>query len=164
MNSENQKAEGAGLQGATAGTRAGASMHARSRPLLRRSLAQITGEMVWLLSQSPRHKRLQLADLEWLAITPIILRQFRIFYAKNRPLGVALWARVSDEVEKRLTEGNSRLAPKDWKSGETLWLVDIVAPFGGQEAMLRELKRRVFPNQPIKLMMLAEGKKVVRSI
>jgi cytolysin-activating lysine-acyltransferase len=82
-------------------------------------------------------------------MTPILLRQLRVFYAPDRPIGVALWAFVNDVVEERLKSGHARLAPADWKSGDKLWLVDIVAPFGGQDAMLTDLKEKVFANTDI---------------
>ncbi|MBC7871098.1 MAG: toxin-activating lysine-acyltransferase [Chitinophagaceae bacterium] len=60
-----------------------------------------------------RHKNLFISDLEWLVMTPILLKQFRVFYAPDRPIGVALWAYVNEEVEKRLMTGAARLAPAD---------------------------------------------------
>ena len=43
-----------------------------------------------------------------------------------------------------------RLAPQDWKSGEKLWLVDIVAPYGGHDVMIKDLKEKVFPEQEVR--------------
>jgi cytolysin-activating lysine-acyltransferase len=57
---------------------------------------------------------------------------------------------VNDEAEERLKSGHARLAPADWKSGEKLWLVDIVAPFGGHDAVLKDLKEKMFPQETIK--------------
>ena len=107
------------------------------------------GEVVWLMTQSAQHKTFFLSDLEWLAMTPILLKQFRVFYATDttgqeagaqeagsaagttgtqketsKPIGVVLWALVNDEVEERLKAGNARLRPQDWRSGGKLWIVD----------------------------------------
>jgi cytolysin-activating lysine-acyltransferase len=82
-------------------------------------------------------------------MTPVLLRQFRVFYAPDRPIGVALWAYVNEEVEQRLKSGNARLAPTDWKSGDKLWLVDIVAPYGGHDAMIKDSKEKVFPEREV---------------
>src|SRR5262245_46848392 len=71
-----------------------------------RTVSAVLGEIVWLLTQSPQHKQaFFLADLEWMAMPPILLQQFRMFYAKDKPIGVILWAFVSDEVAGRLTAG-----------------------------------------------------------
>lgn len=40
--------------------------------------------------------------------------------------------------------------PADWKSGDILWLVDLIAPYGGQEAMLKDLKTQVFAEQEMR--------------
>jgi cytolysin-activating lysine-acyltransferase len=112
-----------------------------------KTVATLFGEIVWLFSQSPKHKNFFVSDLEWLVMTPILLKQFRVFYAPDRPIGVALWGYVNDEVEERLMGGHARLAPPDWKSGEKLWLVDIVAPHGGYDAMIKDLKEKVFPER-----------------
>jgi cytolysin-activating lysine-acyltransferase len=56
------------------------------------------------------------------------------------------------------------LAPADWKSGETLWLADIVAPFGGHDAMIKDLKEKVFPEREVKFLGLEDGKVVVKGV
>lgn len=122
-----------------------------------KTVSQLFGEIVWLFSQSPKHKNFFVSDLEWLVMTPVLLRQFRVFYAPDRPIGVALWAYVNDEVEQRLMSGNARLAPQDWKSGEKLWLVDIVAPYGGHDAMIKDLKEKVFPDSELKYLGVQNG-------
>jgi cytolysin-activating lysine-acyltransferase len=123
-----------------------------------KTVAQLFGEIVWLFSQSPKHKNFFVSDLEWLVMTPILLKQFRVFYAPDRPIGVALWAYVTDEVEQRLMTGHARLAPTDWKGGEKLWLVDIVAPFGGHDAMIADLKEKVFAGRECFYLRAQDGK------
>ena len=45
-----------------------------------RTMAQVLGEIVWLMSQSPLHKQMFIADLEWMVMTPALLGQFRLYY------------------------------------------------------------------------------------
>jgi cytolysin-activating lysine-acyltransferase len=47
-----------------------------------------------------------------------LLRQFRIFYKGQQPVGVALWALVDETVAKRIVR-----------------IIELVAPFGGQAEM-----------------------------
>ncbi|MBW4617626.1 MAG: toxin-activating lysine-acyltransferase [Desmonostoc vinosum HA7617-LM4] len=129
-----------------------------------KTVATLFGEVVWLFTQSPKHKNFFLFDLEWLVMTPIMFKQFRVFYATDRPIGVALWAYVNEEVEKRLMAGNARLTPNDWKSGDRLWLVDIIAPYGGQEEMIKDLKEKVFPNREITFLAFAESNATAKKI
>jgi len=105
----------------------------------KKTVATALGEMCWLLSQSPNHRHaLFCADLEWLVMPPLMQGQYRLFYAEGRPVGVALWAFVSDTVEQRLA-GGGRIGSEDWRSGDRVWLVEIVAPFGNQDRMLDDL-------------------------
>ncbi|HEV7881845.1 toxin-activating lysine-acyltransferase [Bradyrhizobium sp.] len=100
-----------------------------------KTVSQVLGEITWLMTQSPRHKALPLGDLEWLLMPAILLRQFRIFYSGDRPVGVALWALADDLVAKRIDAGDRRLSAVEWKSGGNLRILDIVAPFGGEAEM-----------------------------
>jgi cytolysin-activating lysine-acyltransferase len=93
-----------------------------------RTVSAVLGEIVWLLTQSPQHKQaFFIGDLEWMAMPPILLQQFRMFYAKDKPIGVILWAFVNDEVEQRLLSGNARMRPQDWKCGDKLWIASAGA-------------------------------------
>jgi cytolysin-activating lysine-acyltransferase len=98
-------------------------------------VSQVLGEITWLMTQSPRHKAIPLGDLEWLLMPAILLRQFRIFYQGEQPVGVALWALVDDIVAKRIDAGDNRLSALEWKSGSNMRIIDIVAPFGGEAEM-----------------------------
>jgi cytolysin-activating lysine-acyltransferase len=48
--------------------------------------------------------------------------------------GMAIWASVSEEVDKRIREQIKagsfplRLKPEDWTSGDINWLLDVIAP------------------------------------
>jgi cytolysin-activating lysine-acyltransferase len=104
-----------------------------------KTVAQVLGEITWLMTQSPRHKAIPLGDLEWLVMPALLLRQFRIFYQGEQPVGVALWALVDDLVAKRIDAGDRRLSAVEWKSGTAMRIVELVAPFGGEAEMRGQL-------------------------
>ena len=104
-----------------------------------KTVSQVLGEITWLMTQSPRHKAIALGDLEWLVMPAILLRQFRIFYKGEQPVGVALWALVDDLVAKRIDAGDKRLAAVEWKSGINMRIIDVVAPFGGEAEMRQQV-------------------------
>ena len=111
------------------------------------------GHAIWLMSRSPVHKHLMITDTEWLVTPPIMLNQFRLWQQKGTPIGFASWAYFGPEAEGRIVEqGIRRIMPTDWKSGETLWLIDFVAPMGGQEAMLKELREQIFAGKKMKML------------
>src|SRR4051812_31968767 len=105
-----------------------------------KTVAQVLGEITWLMTQSPRHRTIPLGDLEWLVMPAILLRQFRIFYKGEQPVGVALWALVDEMVAKRVDAGDNRLSAVEWKSGSNIRIVELVAPFGGAAEMRERIK------------------------
>jgi cytolysin-activating lysine-acyltransferase len=126
-----------------------------------KKVSEVLGEIVWLMSQSPLHKQFFISDLEWFVMTPVLLQQFRMFYDKDKPIGVVFWATVNEEVEQRLAAGTSRLRPQDWKSGDRLWVVEAIAPFRGAEEMVKDLKAKVFKERKLNFIAVgAHGPKI----
>src|SRR5882757_3865706 len=99
-----QSSNGNGGQGpAGAGNAPGDSLFTKPAPEgAAKKVSEVLGEIVWLMSQSPLHKQFFISDLEWFVMTPILLQQFRLFYDKDKPIGVTFWATVNKEVEERL--------------------------------------------------------------
>jgi len=110
-----------------------------------KTVAQVLGEITWLMTQSPRHKSILLGDLEWLLMPAILLQQFRIFYKGEQPVGVAVWALVDDLVAKRIDANDKRLSAVEWKSGTNMRVVDVVAPFGGEAEMREQVSGLYMP-------------------
>jgi cytolysin-activating lysine-acyltransferase len=123
----------------------------------RSTVSHLLGEMVWLLSRSRRHRATTIADLDWLLGPPIRHRQFRIFREKSKPVGFAVWGLVDAATDKRLSKGEGHIQPDQWKSGEIIWLVELVAPFATREnqmdrRMVADLVRGPFKGKSFRLM------------
>jgi cytolysin-activating lysine-acyltransferase len=107
------------------------------------TVSHLLGEMAWLLTQSPLHRALAIGDLEWLVMPALIHRQFYIFRDGDRPAGLALWAKCTPEAEAKLERGmiepENRLSLEEWAGGETVWLVDLIAPFADAQNKQREI-------------------------
>ena len=101
------------------------------------SPAEAMAEIIRLMSISPHHKYMFLSELEWAVLPPLRLGQFRLFHDKGRVVGYVSWAMVSEAVEARMKSGGRRLRPEEWKSGGKRVVVDVVAPFGGGEKIVR---------------------------
>ena len=190
----------------TAATPAGTPLSAPAPEAHARTLAQVLGEIVWLMSQSAIHRQLFISDLEWMVMTPVLLGQFRLYYGEGpraagpgsatgqqtaqgssatassgqstepassaggqppmqaQPIGVVLWGLVSAEVEARLASGQSRMRPQDWRSGDRPFVVEVIAPFGGADAMLADLKTKVFAGRAARACRRVGGKAQVVEI
>lgn len=122
----------------------------------RDDLTRLLGQVVSLLGQSAAHRHLFVGDLEWLVLPALLNRQARVWRRETErgavPVVYASWALVNAEVEARLMQGQNRLKPNEWKSGDIPWLIDLVAPYGGGENALKELADQVFPGQALKAM------------
>ena len=105
------------------------------------------GPIVTLYMQSSHRRFHFINDLEWLVMPPLMLGQCKLYMKRQYPISYASWAFLSPEAEHRLLENGGRLRPEDWRSGDRPWLIDLVAPFGGAEPMLADLRRNEFPGQ-----------------
>ncbi len=74
---------------------------------------------------------------------------------EQMPLGVAIWAKLSEAAEAKLEKGE-RLDAQDGRSGDRLWLVEMISPFANaqnklSEAMLLDLLQGPFKATPFSL-------------
>ena len=109
----------------------------------------ILGPVFWLYARDERRKFTFIADQDWLLMPPVVLDQCKLYMKDEMPWVFITWALVSDEVDARLRSSVPKIAPHEWNSGEHVWLIDIVAPFGQSEEMIEELHRTQFPDRKI---------------
>lgn len=149
-----------------------------AHPGLMRNRGEALGQITWLFSQSAGHRELKIADLEWSVMPPLLFEQFRIFTfgplpkleglrledsvpgvtvesLEQMPLGVAFWGLLSASAEQKV-EKSERLLPEDWKSGDQLWLLELITPFATPEnklfdAMLLDMMRGPFKGRAFNL-------------
>lgn len=127
---------------------------------MKAKLTEVLGEAILVLANSNAHRlSFFIGDLDWLLLPPLAKEQFRLYKDKdNKPMGLILWAYVNEEVDKRLELGIGKLGQNDWNSGDTLWIIDLIAPIGGGDKMLEELKNSAFKGKPFKYQSVdAEG-------
>jgi cytolysin-activating lysine-acyltransferase len=84
-------------------------------------------------------------------LPPILLGQCKLYRDGQRPLAFAAWAYLSEEAEVRLEAGATRLGPSDWKCGDRLWLVNVVATFAAPDAILKDLRETALVAKTFKL-------------
>ena len=144
----------------------------RAAVAVRHSLA--FAQIVSLLMRSAQHKRYPIGALEWLVIPPLLTGQFSIAEARSKqsgasaPVAVVLWARVSPEVDKRLSENLDRpiqLRPREWRSGDLLWVVEAVGDARVLPPLLKRLGESTFKGREVKVRRRgADGKVAVSTL
>ncbi|EAP76418.1 toxin-activating lysine-acyltransferase [Roseovarius nubinhibens] len=107
---------------------------------LRVQMRESFGKVVMAMMALPRYRHQTLADLQHLVLDPLIRDRLAIAYPADKERGdladisgLAIWASVSEEVDAKIREQIRngvwplRLKPEDWTSGETNWLIDVIA-------------------------------------
>ena len=123
--------------------------------LASQEFVRLLGEVSWLMTRSPTHKFAFLTDLEWLVMPPLAMGQARLYRNdKGDPIAFASWALVSDEVDQRLTNRNGKLRPADWRSGPHPWIIDLIAPFGGVDEVVKAVFATVFSGKSVPVLSL----------
>jgi hemolysin-activating ACP:hemolysin acyltransferase len=135
-------------------------------------LAQITafktklqasiGEVVLAMLNLPRYRNQSLADVMHLVVEP--MTRERIAIAKvggegklEETAGIAIWASVSDEVDAKIREQIQarvfpiRLKSEDWASGETTWLLDVIAPSQKVATAVLANFKQVVKDKPVRI-------------
>jgi len=119
------------------------------------------GEIVSVLVRAQDYRARPIAALEEIAIPAVFSGQFSLAQAQSSfngmvaPVGVVFWARVSPEVDQRLTERIAtepvRLQLPEWCGGQIIWIVDAVGEHKVVEAMLTRLLETDWKGQEVRL-------------
>jgi len=76
------------------------------------------------------------------------------------PVALALWARVSAEVDARLSPAPRypiRLHPNEWQSGDVFWIIDALGEPKAVQQCIEALVKAAFQGKPFKLAKVTEG-------
>lgn len=107
----------------------------------------LIGEITALMMASKVHRQYQIRDIADVIFPAINLGQYKIFRnASRQPIGLVTWGRFSVEVEKKYLKGNPVLSEKELASGDRLYFLDFVAPYGHAKQVASHLRKHVFPN------------------
>lgn len=129
------------------------------------------GEIVSVLMRAPQFRVRPLGDIQALVLPPLMSGQFLVAEARSKsqgfitPVATALWAKVSKEVDKRLSENLDKpieLAPDEWKSGDIAWLVVVAGNAQAIAPLLKKFQETTLKGQPLKMRSKGkDGKTVV---
>ncbi|OIO12607.1 MAG: toxin-activating lysine-acyltransferase [Gallionellaceae bacterium CG1_02_60_325] len=110
--------------------------------------AEVLGSAAWLWMHSAQHRDFPLHTLPVLLLPAIKNRQFVVASEAGRPVFYLSWANLDIEAEQRYLANNPLLmAEADWNSGDRMWILDWVAPFGHTRAMSRLVRSQLFANR-----------------
>ena len=105
---------------------------------------KILGSATWLAMQSEFYNNWKLQDLKGHFLPPIELGQCIIFHKGNTPIGFVSWALFDESAEAAWRDKTRLLNLEDWQSGDQLWFIDFIAPFGGVRKMVRAVRNKFY--------------------
>jgi hemolysin-activating ACP:hemolysin acyltransferase len=129
------------------------------------------GEILSVMMRAPQFRTVPLGEVQALVLPPLMSGQYLVAEARSKtrgfisPVAVALWAKVSKEVDKRLSESLDKpikLAPDDWKSGDIAWLIVLAGNPQAIAPVLKKFQETTLKGQPLKMRSRTkDGKTVV---
>ena len=139
-----------------------------------KQLETMLGKIVGLLMRSQNYRNYKLADLEWLILPALASNQISLAQAQKQesgqpiPIGLATWAKVSEEVDKKLSENLEnpiRLQPNEWRSGEIYWLIDAVGTPAVVQGLIKGLRQSALKDKTFKMRVITkDGQRTVRTV
>ncbi len=111
-----------------------------------RAVLDLMGQIVWLLRQAPGYENADLDRVDALFFRPLMYDQLRVFHRNATPIGLVVWARLSDAAEARYLQ-TGMLGHDDWQSGNRFWFTDFLAPFGDAAPLTRAACSFIPPGQ-----------------
>jgi cytolysin-activating lysine-acyltransferase len=113
----------------------------------------VLGAVCWLMMQQPGARHTLLSELDWRVMPALVLEQAKLYMRDTAPIAFVSWATLSDSVANRYLEGPHHLTAADWKSGDQIWIIDMLTPFGGAAEVLKELRETVFAGKAVHQLM-----------
>lgn len=142
------------------------------RAIMNSSMA--LAQIVKLMLQSPNHRHFSLSDLEWMVMPALSTGQLAMAETRpddngiRQPLAVLFWASVSLEIDQRLTDNFDapvRLRPDDWRSGDILWITDMIGDMSTGHALVKSVVDSILANRTVKVRSMdGAGKRIVLEI
>ena len=105
----------------------------------------LIGDITTLFLRSNYHKNFPIINMFAVVVEPLTINQCKIYYNnKNLPIAFVSWAWVSNVISEKYQKGDYLLQPNEWKSGEHLWIMDFIAPYGHTRKIVADLYENVF--------------------
>lgn len=109
----------------------------------------LLGAISWLMMQQTATRHTLLSELEWRVMPALVLDQAKLYMRNDSPIAYVSWATLSETVAERYANPPHQLMASDWRSGEDLWVIDLLTPFGGAHEVMNDLRTNVFPGRVI---------------
>jgi cytolysin-activating lysine-acyltransferase len=115
------------------------------------------GPVTWLMMQQSATRHTLLSELEWRVMPALVLDQAKIYMRENAPIAYVSWAKMSEHSAARYKNPPHHLMAADWKSGDQIWIIDLITPFGGGQEVMKDLREKVFAGHTVQQLVPTVG-------
>ncbi|MBX9925426.1 MAG: toxin-activating lysine-acyltransferase [Hyphomicrobiaceae bacterium] len=146
----------------------------REQVMAAQNASAVLGDFVLLLSRVAPYSSMPLQAIPAMVGPAVASGQFAVLHQQDRtsgrvsPVAVALWASLSDELDRTMMqpEGAVSMSESDWTSGPHKWIVEAVGSSAEAiETMLQRLSQKELAGQIVKRRMPgSDGRWVVASV
>jgi cytolysin-activating lysine-acyltransferase len=100
-------------------------------------------DSLYLFNRSPFHSMYTLRAFNSYLILPLLHDKLRIFYEGEKPVSLVTWCWFTDEQADLFLNDEYVPTESDYArtTGEQLWGLEFIAPFGHAKQTMREIKR-----------------------
>lgn len=103
--------------------------------------------MIVAVAMDSHYSDWSIAEVEQYLVPALKAHQCKVYVDdRNGPAAFVTWALLDDECHQAMLQGKNP-PPDRWRSGENLWFMDIVAPYGDAPRIIRDLQCNVFPDR-----------------
>jgi hemolysin-activating ACP:hemolysin acyltransferase len=102
------------------------------------------GMMLDICATSGSYLNWTLAEINQYFVPPVNIDQYAIFASEGRLVGFVTWAFLSDHHSRLLKEQYIEPDGNDWRSGDQLWIMDVVAKPGYIGEIARHIQKEIF--------------------
>jgi hemolysin-activating ACP:hemolysin acyltransferase len=118
--------------------------------------------------RDPVYRQARIAHLETMVVPAVVSGQWRVGHSPLQtprpggsspgpramaPVAAVLWASVSDEVDKQLSDPvgkSAAVTPDQWSSGGNLWIMVAAGEKRGIARVIQQLRKSNFKDRPVK--------------
>jgi hemolysin-activating ACP:hemolysin acyltransferase len=129
----------------------------------RRAQAEQLGYAALLMSQSAIHRDNTIWYFNLIVAPAVYQRKIRFYFNEDGdPVGYVIWALLAADIEQAvLSTGAFGLQEGEWGEGDSLWIVDLLAPFGNLKYILQDLRDSLFKDYQRVRYLRRKGDRVV---
>jgi len=101
---------------------------------------RIFSDAMYLASYFKYYDNWRMVAFKRFLLMPIVKEQYFLFRNNDMPVMFLSYAFVNDDAIKELTSGERSIRSDEWKSGDNLFIPDIISPFGLKASWIKHIR------------------------